>query len=182
MKNKNIRNWSILVTFILVTIILTTMICSRQNEKHELKTVKSDKKLEQLYASEEISDTRKAFIRVIGMPFSLFYNFNPYQYANGSMGELSVDNIGGEATNIANSLKPITTQNSSGSSKDYSTTNIQVKNVDEADITKTDGDYIYSISEDNIVITDVRNPKEIKIASKVPSKGDIPEDLILYHN
>lgn len=68
-------------------------------------------------------------------------------------------------------------------SKDYSTTNVQVENVDEADITKTDGDYIYSISEDKVVITDVRNTEELKIASKITmSNSAIPEDIILYND
>lgn len=68
--------------------------------------------------------------------------------------------------------------------KDYSTTNIQVENVDEADINKTDGDYIYSISEYSVVITDVRDPKNIKIASKInkSSINLIPEDLMLSNN
>ena len=67
------------------------------------------------------------------------------------------------------------------SSKDYSTTNIQVENVDEADITKTDGDYIYSISENKVIITSVINPEEIEIVATINlSNGSIPEDLILY--
>ena len=36
--------------------------------------------------------------------------------------------------------------------KNYSKTNVQVENVDEADIVKTDGDYIYYISNNNIYI------------------------------
>ena len=35
---------------------------------------------------------------------------------------------------------------------DYSTTNIQVENVDEADIVKTDGDYIYYVTNNKIYI------------------------------
>ena len=65
-------------------------------------------------------------------------------------------------------------------SKDYSTTNIQVENVDEADITKTDGDFIYSISDNNVIITNVVNPENIKISAKIPINDGIPEDLILY--
>lgn len=67
--------------------------------------------------------------------------------------------------------------------KDYSTTNIQVENVDEADITKTDGDYIYSISNSNVIITNVINPENIKIEATIKSNdGSVPEDLILYKN
>lgn len=72
---------------------------------------------------------------------------------------------------------------SNQTSKDYSTTNIQVENVDEADINKTDGDYIYSISDYQVVITDVRNPSEVKVASKLNLNNNlIPEDIILYNN
>ena len=57
-----------------------------------------------------------------------------------------------------------------------------MENVDEADITKTDGDYIYSISEDNVIITNVQNPENIKIEATINSTGGIPEDLILYND
>ncbi len=36
--------------------------------------------------------------------------------------------------------------------KEFSTTNVQVENVDEADIIKTDGDYIYHLANDKILI------------------------------
>ena len=48
----------------------------------------------------------------------------------------------------------------SSSNNEYSRTNVQVENVDEADIIKTDGEYIYSLSEDKVVITNVKNPQE----------------------
>ena len=35
---------------------------------------------------------------------------------------------------------------------DYSTTNVQVQGVDEADIVKTDGDYIYQVNKNRIVV------------------------------
>ena len=38
----------------------------------------------------------------------------------------------------------------------YSTTNIQVEGVDEADIVKTDGDYIYVLSDQTLKIIDIR--------------------------
>ena len=50
---------------------------------------------------------------------------------------------------------------------DYSTTNIQVKGVDEADIVKTDGKYIYSISDGNIVIVKANPTLELKVISKI---------------
>ena len=41
-----------------------------------------------------------------------------------------------------------------GGSSDFSTTNIQVEGVDEADIVKTDGKYIYNFSDGKLVIKD----------------------------
>lgn len=78
----------------------------------------------------------------------------------------------------------ITSESNQESNKEYSTTNIQVENVDEADITKTDGNYIYSLSENEVIITDVKDPTQIKIIARISSKNSntIPEDLILYQD
>ena len=64
--------------------------------------------------------------------------------------------------------------------KDYSKTNIQVEGVDEADIIKTDGDYIYSLSESKVVITNVKDPNNIKVESTIDKGTAVPEDLLLY--
>jgi len=69
----------------------------------------------------------------------------------------------------------------SSSTKEHSTTNLQVENVDEADITKTAGDYIYSISENKVIITNVQDPTNIKIEKEIYTNTDyVPEDLMLY--
>jgi len=45
-----------------------------------------------------------------------------------------------------------TATGSSGSTTDYSETNVQVKGVDEADIVKTDGEYIYYVADNQLNI------------------------------
>lgn len=86
----------------------------------------------------------------------------------------NLDSIRGDASNASTSTS---------TTKEHSTTNIQVENVDEADITKTDGDYIYSLSGSDVVITNVQDPSNIKIDSKIQSEEDYnPEDLILYND
>ena len=47
----------------------------------------------------------------------------------------------------------------------YSTTNIQVEGVDEADIVKTDGDYIYVLSNQALKIIDIRRAAEDNLPS-----------------
>lgn len=59
-----------------------------------------------------------------------------------------------------------TADNSNRDTTDYSTTNLQVVGVDEADIIKTDGEYLYIISNGRFIIVDVRNPKMMVVVSE----------------
>jgi len=56
---------------------------------------------------------------------------------------------------------------------DYSETNIQVEGVDEADIVKTDGEYIYIVSGGTITIVKAYPPEEAKVLSKIILNGGI---------
>jgi len=58
-------------------------------------------------------------------------------------------------------------------STDYSKTNIQVEGVDEADIVKTDGEYIYIVSGGNVTIVKAYPPEEAKVVSKITLDGGI---------
>jgi len=49
----------------------------------------------------------------------------------------------------------------------HSTTNIQVAGVDEADIVKTDGEYLYVVSDGNIYILRAYPPEQAKVLSKI---------------
>jgi len=61
----------------------------------------------------------------------------------------------------------------SAAGSDYSKTNIQVEGVDEADIIKTDGEYIYIVSGGNITIVKAYPPEEAKVLSKINLDGGI---------
>jgi uncharacterized secreted protein with C-terminal beta-propeller domain len=58
-------------------------------------------------------------------------------------------------------------------STDYSKTNVQVEGVDEADIVKTDGEYIYIASGKNITILKAHPPEEAEILSQITLNGTI---------
>ncbi|MBI5228829.1 beta-propeller domain-containing protein [Candidatus Micrarchaeota archaeon] len=73
---------------------------------------------------------------------------------------------------------------------DYSTTNVQVEGVDEADIVKNDGKYIYAVknsgygyygSGGNVVILLAYPPSEAKILSEIDVNGSVSE-LFVYGN
>ncbi len=71
------------------------------------------------------------------------------------------------------------------SEADYSTTNTQVEGVDEADIVKTDGRYIYYISSKKVVIVNAENSSDLKILSEISySKEEKlnPRELYIYNN
>ncbi len=56
---------------------------------------------------------------------------------------------------------------------EYSTTNIQVVGVDEADMVKTDGQYIYVVSENRIVILKAYPPEEARVLSQISLNGTL---------
>ncbi len=62
--------------------------------------------------------------------------------------------------------------------EDYSTTNIQVAGVDEADIVKNDGKYIYVVSNNRIVIVDAFPAENAKVVSEINFSGNI-NDIFL---
>ncbi len=87
--------------------------------------------------------------------------------------------------NIAESSTSSNSDSSINGTKDYSTTNVQVENVDEADVIKTDGNYIYSLSNDKVIITDVSNQESPVVVCELSSKSyssSAPQEILLYNN
>ncbi|MCR4435013.1 MAG: beta-propeller domain-containing protein [Clostridiales bacterium] len=64
---------------------------------------------------------------------------------------------------------------------DYSATNTQVQGVDEADIVKTDGEYIYQVNKQRVIIARAYPAEEMKISSVLDftDKNFIPQELYL---
>ncbi len=56
---------------------------------------------------------------------------------------------------------------SGGGGGDYSKTNVQVRGVDEADTVKTDGEYIYKITNNKLVVAKAYPAEEIKVVSTI---------------
>jgi len=60
----------------------------------------------------------------------------------------------------------------------YSKTNVQVEGVDEADIVKTDGEYIYVISGDEVIIVKAYPPEQASIVSRIPFNATLKQIFI----
>lgn len=157
----------VILLFIVVILLFSCLMLSNKN--NDIASIKSEKQLKEFSKSYYYhQDDFNLFEKILMLPFSAFYSKNyVYDYAQW-----------GEVNTIDDATYDTTSEGNYSGSKDYSETNIQVEGVDEADIVKTDGDYIYSISENDVVITNVKDPANIKVESKINEK--IPEDLILY--
>ena len=179
----------LIILMILIAIIVGVIaVFIVKDNTTELKEIKSEAQLLNIYENDDNTYTSDIAMKIIGMPFSAMIESAKNGVISRGSGEIYYDDAGPTDLSISRSINGSETAvksstNKGTSSKDYSTTNIQVENVDEADITKTDGDYIYSISENQVIITNVINPEKPEISSKIPGReSSYPEDLILNNN
>ncbi|MDK2915662.1 MAG: hypothetical protein PWR25_219 [Euryarchaeota archaeon] len=77
---------------------------------------------------------------------------------------------GGQET-ATDAPAPMSTQAVPTAARDYSTTNVQVAGVDEADFLKNDGRYIYVISGESLVVLEAFPAKDAKIVSETRIEG-----------
>ena len=181
------------ITLIVITILCIFLLFIGANflsniiYKNRPMAVKSKGKLESLYEGHENSFLYDALF-ILSFPYNILSSSSfslpsesvwyDTSYPQGTMG---IDSLSGSTGSSYNSHSNSTP--SDGSNLEFSTTNVQVENVDEADIIKTDGNYIYSLSESNVIITDVtdkENPKEVNKIEN--STSSVPVDLLLYNN
>jgi len=71
---------------------------------------------------------------------------------------------------------------SASKSVDYSQTNVQVEGVDEGDIVKTDGTYVYVINGTNVRIVRAHPGNNMKEESVIAFKDFTPQDLYINGN
>ncbi len=77
---------------------------------------------------------------------------------------------------------------SDGEESSHATTNTQVEGIDEADIIKNDGKYIYYLNEKKIIIADCTDNRNIKKISEIKLFEDVTEfstfgsEMYLYDN
>ncbi len=168
----------VLMVMVIIIIIGSIIMNLNKEEQDQIIPISSQKELEKIYSQETEEESIMSLL--LKMPFSLLASAS--EAYNSSISDVKFPNISSTEFNEDNSI-PINIVKSK-ETKEYSTTNIQVENVDEADITKTDGNYIYSLSENNVVITDVKKTEEMKIVARISENDSntMPEDLILYQD
>lgn len=172
----------IVLAILLIFITVIGCVIYKIDSKTQLKSIKSKSQLSKIYKGES-TNSFNGLLYVLGMPTSLFSS--AYTSSSG----IAKGTISSAQSSIKDGLTIDAARNSadaestkSSSSNDYSTTNIQVENVDEADIIKNDGKYLYSLSDNDVIITNSEDPENISVASKITVSQGTPVDLMIYNN
>ncbi len=88
-------------------------------------------------------------------------NRSPYSYIRANLLAMPTADAVMESTATANKTSTTSASTDAGGS-DYSATNVQVEGVDEADVVKTDGTYIYQVNRQRILISSARPADQMK--------------------
>lgn len=175
----------ILILFPLFLIIPAICLLKTSDKSQDLRSISSESELYDVYLG-HASALDSPWFRLLTLPFSvgpldwdpLYYNYRDYATIEEYDDPRSiVDDM------VSRGIDATGLNGDSSVPKDYSTTNLQVEDVDEADIFKTDGNYVYSISGTDVLITDVSDHSTPHVVSLIP--GDLtatPEEIILSDN
>ena len=166
------------VIFSIVVIILIICIgIGIYKDSQEIRTIKNDKDLMNAYENTSYREP-SLLEQILMLPFSAMAM--PYRIES-TWKDIDDGRVyNGTKDAIVEDAEKVPSQGESSSTRDYSKTNIQVEGVDEADIIKTDGNYIYSLSESKVLITNVEDKNNPKVESTIEEGSSIPVDLILY--
>ena len=109
-------------------------------------------------------------------------------------GEIMYDAVGDSAANsegvtssdtaksTTSSSSTSQSENSSQTAGDYSKTNTQVEGVDEADIVKTNGKYIFYVVSNKLIIVDLQNKDKMEKIAEIDYKTDDFKPSEMYIN
>src|SRR3989344_3079259 len=114
-----------------------------------------------------------------------------------ALAEASAGGYGGAMKGLANDMvfeaMPMapqagmarTTAESDSAGADFSRTNVQVEGIDEADIIKTDGSYLYIIRDDTVTIVRAKPASSLAVVSTIKVSGNTsfsPQELYVEGN
>ena len=176
----------VFIPILIVAVIIAVAVANNARKTDgSLRTVSSKSEILKLTENKSTSDKEKEMLyqlgplyfvtKVIAGPlFDRYYYTDPVYDTYKTQEDLAINSSETMGAAPKTSVRTNT--------EDYSKTNTQVENVDEADIIKTDGKYVYSLTADKIVITNVEDLANPQVVSTLAIEDSeyIPEDLILY--
>ena len=69
-----------------------------------------------------------------------------------------------------------------GSSNDFSETNVQVAGIDEGDILKSDGEFIYTVSGNTLFVIRAFPGEDAEVVSELELESGVPQGMFLYED
>ncbi len=179
-KLKSFLTKTILTILILLIVIFLVKHFIKRNNEGKLFPVKNEAHLDSIISkTSSKSDGLEVGARLFSISnLSFFFERRYYKYDTPDYdNDVLIPMPNSSSTSsVSDSFSSVRNEESS----DYSTTNVQVENIDEADVIKTDGNYVYSISNNRVLITEVLNEKEPKVVSKVEVSSSLnPMDILI---
>jgi inhibitor of cysteine peptidase len=144
-KERTIMNWAKILAPITAALLLIAFVGVFVNNPQHL--FLGGNQISRFASYEELQDFIKANAQYTGFPW----------------GFVKGDFVLAPASGEGNFYAP--------AAPDYSPTNIQVAGVDEADIVKTDGEYIYLVSGNRTIIVKAYPPEQAQVLSEIELEG-----------
>lgn len=142
------------------------------------KTEEKDTKSKKLKKFNSCKELYKKLAESISL--SQYNRYRWYGPAKDLLGPEEISILSALRNSTSSVIKTPIHQQQTQTVKDYSKTNIQVEGVDEADIVKTDGNYIYVVSTDRVAIIKAYPTNEAKLLSIIPfSESEKPLELFI---
>lgn len=193
MKKKKINYLKYLIVYCIIIVSVLGIVYFFNKNKDtktldevEWTTIKSEKEYKAMFKS--YNKNKEVLKNIFTLPVSALTNglyrhsYNDVGYMGSSVDAMNTN--GGFAEFSASSpasSESTKKSSSSNSTSDYSKTNVQVENVDEADVVKTDGEYIYSISDEYIVISKTDSTGKVEIITQL-APSNTPQDFFIKDN
>ena len=143
-KNQKILAFAVLIVLLTATIAGAYLITNLINEKYSYQ-------VKTFSSYDELLD----FLKTKNQDYNSYF-----QYTNDILARVESDSSSGSKTSGEGSV-------------DYSETNVQVEGVDEPDIVKTDGTYIYVLANLDLYILKAYAADDAELLSKISIKDDV---------
>ncbi len=104
--------------------------------------------------------------------FNSYDELKKFLKENSEVGSYGYGMAFAERTSVADAGTVVKAAGESAPADDYSKTNIQVEGVDEPDIVKNDGKYIYSVVGNKVVIVEAFPVETMKVVSEIEFKDN----------
>lgn len=173
--NKKIVVTKILESAAIITIVISGAIATNTyiNNKNNITSI-----------SKQIQTSDKLTLKTVDN-FENFYTIAREYTKSRNNNERDIETLTDNAEQSEDVSKSTSTpSNTKESTQEYSKTNIQVENVDEADIVKTDGKYIYYVVGKKIIIADITKKEELLQIAKIDFSSEkyTPSELYINKN